>query len=224
MRTPLFFWMREAKQNPLVPRELRHSGILSLEYLNNQNTRAWLHFTNAPTGVSIIEDIADRIHRSQPVKESTYRATLIRIAHYVYRNAPLTNYINSRGRFRCGQEICAGVRDRGKWTNWTGVNVHSSSCIEIKAVPLKPCKWCGQRIEFKPKWVDGYGKIRCNAPDCRRMSYLEHRPQSRGGIDLTPAQRKELDRDAWDTQRAINYLNLRAKEIRNGRRTNHDVR
>lgn len=224
MRVPLFYWMSEARQNPLVPKELRHSGILSLEFLRNQNTRAWLYLSNAPTGTALIEDIADRIHRQKPVKESTYRETQIRIAHYVYSNAPLTNYINRMGRFRCGAEICGGVRASGKWTNWTGKHSYSANQIEIKPVPMKPCKWCGKRVEFKPKWVDWHGQIRCNAPDCRRMSYLAEKPQSRGGIELTPAQRKVLDREAWDTQRAINYLNLRAKEIRNGRRTNHDVR
>lgn len=224
MRTPLFILMREAKQSPWTPSELRHSGILSFQYLSEKRQRAWLYYWESPKGTQFIAEIADRIHKAEPVKASTYIETKKRIAETVYSGAPLTNYINRLGWVRCGDQSASGLRFGGEWTNWSGRHSHMTRRIEIKPAAMKPCRWCGKRVEFKPHWVDWRGQIRCNAPDCRRMSYLAEKPQSRGGIELTPAQRKELDREAWDTQRAINYLNLRAKEIRNGRRTNHDVR
>ena len=89
----------------------------------------------------------------------------------------------------------------------------------------KPCRWCGTLLQFREHWVRRDDKtIRCNSYDCRRMDYLEHRPQSRGGINLTPAQREGLDKEAWPTQRAINYLILRAKELKHGCKPTHDVR
>lgn len=224
MRTPLFVWMREAKLSPFVPNELRHSGILSLQWLSKNKMPTRVYRWEAPKGTVFIEEIADRIHRAHAVKESTYTKTLERIARTVYTGAPLTNYINRLGWVQCGAESASGLRCSGEWSNWTNRHSRMTERIEIRPIPMRPCKWCSKRVEFKPEWVDRHGQIRCNAPDCRRMSYLEHTPQSRGGIDLTPAQRKELDREAWGTQRAINYLNLRAKEIKHGRRTNHDLR
>lgn len=225
MRTPLFVSLRYARQSTIVPADLKHSGILSLEYLRTQERRLWAYVWNAPCGEQMIDEIADRIHRQSPVKESVFCETRIKVARRIYTSgAPLTNYIKKHRVTRCGRQIALGVRVNGEWTGWTSDPLRSGNGIEIKPVPMKPCRWCGKRVEFKPHWVDWRGQIRCNAPDCRRMSYLAEKPQSGGGIELTPAQRKELDREAWDTQRAINYLNLRAKEIRNGRRTNHDVR
>jgi hypothetical protein len=91
-------------------------------------------------------------------------------------------------------------------------------------VKKKPCRWCCKPTVYKDQWQRYDGSIRCNAPDCRRMDYLEHVPQSRGGIDLTPAQRRELVPQAWPQQRAINYLLLRSKELKRATRANHVIR
>lgn len=90
---------------------------------------------------------------------------------------------------------------------------------------LKPCRWCGETVNFKEHWKKHDGSVRCNRRDCRRMEYLQHTPQSRGGIDLTPRQRQGLNWEAWNTQKTINYLALVAKEIKRANRSaNHDVR
>lgn len=224
MRTPLFALMRAAKQSHFAPDALKHSGILSLNWLQEKARPICLYRWDAPKGTVFIEEIADRIHRTHSVKESTYNKTKARIARTVYTGSPLTNYLNGLRLGRCGDESASGIRCGGEWSNWTGTHSRLSRRIEIKAAPVKPCRWCMTPVFYKPKWVDHSGTVRCNRPDCRRLDYLRFTPQSRGGIDLTPKQRKELDRAAWDTQRAINYLNLRAKEIKHGRRTNHDLR
>ena len=89
-----------------------------------------------------------------------------------------------------------------------------------------PCRWCGEFVQFKQSWKESDGGVRCNRRDCRRIDYLRYKPQSKGGIDLTPKQREALgrNREAWDTQRTINYLLLIAKEAKRGRNPNHDVR
>lgn len=225
MRTPLFVTLRYARQCALVPEDLKHSGILSLEHMRAQDRRLWTYVWDAPSGTEIIDEIADRIHRQAPVKESVFCETRIKVARRIYTSgSPLTNYINRHRFNQCGGEIALGVRIGGAWTGWTSDPLRAGVGIEIKPVPMKPCRWCGKRIEFKPSWVDHHGRIRCNAPDCRRMSYLEHTPQSRGGIDLTPNQRKHLSWEAQDGQKAINYLMLRLKELKHGRSTNHDLR
>jgi hypothetical protein len=89
---------------------------------------------------------------------------------------------------------------------------------------LKACRWCGEPVQFKEQWKEADGSVRCNRRDCRRMDYLRHTPQSKGGIDLTPRQRQGLSYEAWNTQRTINYLALVAKEQKRGRKSNHDVR
>lgn len=93
-----------------------------------------------------------------------------------------------------------------------------------KYTELKSCRWCGEPVQFKEHWKQHDGSVRCNRRDCRRMDYLQHTPQSRGGIDLTPRQRQGLSYEAWNTQKTINYLALVAKESKRGRKPNHDVR
>lgn len=89
---------------------------------------------------------------------------------------------------------------------------------------LKQCRWCGEPVQFKEHWKAHDGSVRCNRRDCRRMEYLQHKPQKHGGIDLTPRQRQGLSYEAWNTQKTINYLALVAKEAKRGRKPNHDVR
>ena len=90
---------------------------------------------------------------------------------------------------------------------------------------LIPCKWCSKPVLFNPAWKHrSESDVHCNGRDCRRMDYLQHKPQSRGGIALTPRQRKEVGREAWDTQKAINYLLFKVKETKRASRANHDLR
>jgi hypothetical protein len=90
---------------------------------------------------------------------------------------------------------------------------------------LKPCRWCQTPVLVNPKWKKSYnGTVRCNSRDCRRIEYLQHVPQSRGGIDLTPTQRKATEYAAQDTQKVINYLVLITKETKRANRANHDLR
>lgn len=97
--------------------------------------------------------------------------------------------------------------------------------LEGRYEQQKECRWCGEPTLFRESWISkADGSIRCNRRDCRRLDYLQHTPQSRGGIDLTPNQRKALSREAWNTQKTINYLALVAKEAKRGRKSNHDVR
>lgn len=89
---------------------------------------------------------------------------------------------------------------------------------------LTPCRWCATPVLIPEKTGPRYQPFRCKAADCRRMDYLSDLPQSRGGIDLTPRQRKETAYEAWDTQRAINYLIFKVKEAKRESRANHDLR
>ncbi len=93
-----------------------------------------------------------------------------------------------------------------------------------KYTELKCCRWCDQPVQFKEHWKAFDGSVRCNRRDCRRMEYLQHKPKSKGGIDLTPRQRQAVNYEAWNTVKTINYLALVAKEQKRGRKSNHDVR
>jgi hypothetical protein len=93
-----------------------------------------------------------------------------------------------------------------------------------KYTELKPCRWCDEPVQFREHWKAFDGSVRCNRRDCRRMEYLQHKPQSKGGIDLTPRQRQAVNGEAWNTVKTINYLALVAKEQKRGRKSNHDVR
>lgn len=227
MRYPLFVLMRQAKKHHLVPKELRHSGILSLEHVRSlPHARLWLFSWETPSGGGFIEAIADRIYRGKIVREQDFRATMVRIAQTIYGGSQVAHFRKNHGpkppKVACGHEWQDGLRCNGKWIGWDS---RRGKTIPIEKAPQKPCRWCGKPVIFKPEWLAWYDKtVRCNAPDCRRMDYLKDKPQSRGGIDLTPVQRRSLDPEAWNTQRAMNYLQLRAKELKRGRSTNHDLR
>lgn len=215
MRYPLFVLLREAKARPGVPQELKHSGILCLEWLRKNNRALWLFGHQKPNGTSFIDEIADRVHKNIAVKESVFNSTRQQIAQTIYTSSPLANYINRYCHSVCGSRHAMGIRENGKWSAFGSETIRAATKdIKIHPQQVKPCRWCGEKVFFKKQWVEYDGTIRCNAPDCRRMDYLQNIPQSRGGIDLTPTQRNALDREAWRTQKAINYLNLRLKEVR----------
>jgi len=222
VRYPLFILLRLAKKRKAVPDDIAHSGILTLEYLRKQGRDFVVWAWEKPIGTDFIDEIADRATRGRILRRWEFVAIRWRIAKTVYAGAPLSNYERNHCHpynNRCGGDI-GGLRFGGEW-----VGQRPWSRIEIHDTPKKPCRWCAKPVYFRPAWVDPYDKsVRCNGRDCRRMDYLRLTPQSRGGIDLTPNQRKALDRKAWDTQRAINYFNLITKEIKHGRRTNHGLR
>lgn len=128
----------------------------------------------------------------------------------------------------CIWDVCLACQDATEEAQQAGA-VHSDFKTRMlwrdgKYEELKTCRWCGEPVKFKEHWKQADGSVRCNRRDCRRMEYLQHTPQSRGGIDLTPRQRQGLSYEAWNTQKTINYLALVAKEAKRGRKPNHDVR
>lgn len=237
MRTPLFVLMRAAKEQPGVPDGLRHSGILALHWMRN-NGRNFLYFAKPMNGVDAIDAIADRIFREHwPVTGKRVARVRAAIAESVYEHAtPLSNYLRNHVQplleHVCSREPMKrsfmGVsllHDRGgmRWPRREVMPIHPVKCA--------PCKWCGRRVFPKPSWPEfqctkGYSArgVHCNSKDCRRMNWLQNTPQKRGGIDLTPRQRASLDYEAWDTQRALNYLLLIAKEKTHGSNSARHVR
>ena len=126
---------------------------------------------------------------------------------------------------------CSDVKCPRPFAKWSRYDVASRlERIKLVAAKRKPCRWCGVRVHFKPSWLTKYDdSVRCNAPDCRRMDYLRRIPQSRGGIQLTFRQRELLPQHTNNSefataQMSINYLILRAKEVKHGRKSAHDVR
>lgn len=75
------------------------------------------------------------------------------------------------------------------------------------------CRFCGAPVE-KYRFKKTHHDYFCARPECRHMAWLADRPQSRGGIDLTPTQRKTTARTLWDQVRVLNYLNAKAKQAR----------
>lgn len=231
MRLPLFVYLRAAKKNKLVPAELRHSGILSLDWLCRQNLPVW-HFFDKPTdGVTAIDLMADRILKYRGfVRVQVVSALRERLAGRIYDSS---SKVQVYARRHCAMRSGCFARADGRLNEDDGLaRLYSGSkrlifyrpTIGIAVAKWLPCRWCGCRVYYKESWKDYYGNVRCNGPDCRRIEYLQNKPQSLGGIDLTPRQRKSTPTQAWATIKVANYLALKAKEKRNGRKKHHHQR
>jgi len=233
VRRPLFVYLSAARKNIHVPDELRHSGILSLQWLiENKRGEVWpLYFIQPPNGPEIIDTMVDRIMRGKwPAIGQTIAYLRERISESIYEASSQVGLY--RGRHVL--PLLARNVEHGQNLYTEGSRCaydlgYGRKVIAIKAAPKLPCRWCGTLVFYKESWLRGQvfgtsGTVRCNGPDCRRMDYLQYIPQSRGGIDLKPDQRKALSPEAWPTQRALNYLELRAKEIKRASRTSHDLR
>lgn len=211
MRYPLHVMIRAAKNHHMVPAELRHSGILSFEWMVKNFLPLWTWRSDMPNGFHLIEEVADRIYRGIPVKADSYFATCRRISERLYEHrTPLDRALKKYSGHRCGDKDSLGIRISGEWTGCRYAKV-----IRIEPAPKLPCRWCGRLVFYRPEWIRWDGTVRCNAPDCRRIDYLADKPKSKGGIALTPAQRITItDREARNTQVMINYAMLRAREVR----------
>lgn len=223
MRLPLFVQMRMAKSRKMAPAELQHSGILSLQYMNDELIPLTLFSWERPNGVFVIDEIAYRATRGTVITERELHKLRYRIAKTIYSATPLANF--ARHHCHLLEKRSCGAEDQALVVNGEIQRPKEEKSIPIQIAPKKPCRWCGKQVFYRNSWVAWDGTVRCNSRDCRRIDYLAYRPQSRGGVDLTPNQRKGLDHEAWDVQRAINYLLLIAKEEkRNGRKSTCDVR
>lgn len=213
MRIPLFARMRAAKSKGYVPENIRHSGILSYEYVKSAGKSLWLLSFHAPSGVDLIDEIARRIYKNEIVSLNKLKNTMSLIANSIYdHRTQYFRYIDSHCRINCGSG-CGLLVYRGE-------NVYTSDgmyrVIPISIAKSVRCRWCGSSVFVGDSWKSyrKYSGYHCGSIDCRRMDFLAGKPQSRGGIDLTPGQRSLLGREAYDSQRAINYLMLVTKEVR----------
>jgi hypothetical protein len=231
VRRPLFVFIRAAKEHPSVPPELKHSGILSLEWIiENRRGEVWpLYYYPPPSGSRAIEEVAQRIFKNRgPVRNTAYGAALERVAESVYDSSSQLSLFIRRNDHYTKSGCFANNGDDQQRIYETGSkpwDTFHTKTIPIALAKKKPCRWCDRPVFYKDKWIKWNGTVRCNSAVCRRIDYLQDIPQSRGGIDLTPAQRKASPREAWDTHRAINYLALVAKETKRANRSaNHDIR
>lgn len=212
----------------MIPAEIRHSGILSLQYMREIGRGDRIFFMEKPVGTEFIMAIADRCTRGRIVRRYEYESIALKAAKRIYDDDKHVRRFFSNHcptlRSKCGHRAFGGLILDGELVGY------ESEFIPIYRAPTKPCRWCGKAVEFKPNWLKPsslnlYGTVHCNAPDCRRMDWLSNKPQKHGGINLTPRQREETDYEARDTVRAFNYLQLRIKEAkRNGRKPTYDIR
>lgn len=195
MKLPLPVLMRLSFRMPAmrdVPEGIRESRIMSLQFLREGLGRHWHAATHGcGNGAAAIDEMIARIE------------------------------VRRGGRL--------SWQDRASLMEMYAPRVYSGTpCVNyLKRLPAKrPCRWCGSVVWYRESdrfsLIHGWPHpgVHCNSRDCRRMSWLADKPQSKGGIELTPSQRASLQYSAWDTQRAINYLNLVAKEIKRARKQN----
>lgn len=243
MKRPLFIFLAAAKRHPCVPQDLKHSGIKSLEWVRaNRNGIVWPHyFDKPPSGTEVIERITCRIFRGKwPVSGQELGRVLVKVADRIYEGGQHSaKYYDNHIAYKLRKEQ-DGQNLYTKWPQFElwHVAFPNFKVIPINSAPKLPCRWCGKPVYFKDSWLgepihgaDGRywwstsnKTVRCNGRYCRHMDYLRFKPQSKGGIELTPKQREGLSPDAWDGQRALNYLALVAKEIKRASRANHVVR
>ena len=237
MRTPLFVWMRYAQSHPHVPKELRYSKILSFQFLSERYIgMCRLSFLPLMSGHGVIDCIVGRILReSGLVRSHEVSALRLFVAETIYEH-PTQMVHYERGQVHRLESGCftdrssdyVGMPSRLYFGGRRACSHMRVIDIPVKPAPARVCAWCGCRVYLSFSWEQDprnkYKSIHCGSRDCRRMNYLQDVPQSRGGIDLTPAQRDKTAYEARDTQRAINYLLLIAKEKKRASRNNHDVR
>ena len=108
-----------------------------------------------------------------------------------------------------------GTRRVALWERWEAA-AKEASAARIPFVRIgsaEACRFCGAPVHayrFRKERSNYF----CKRPECRHMAWLWNQPQSRGGIDLTPTQRKTTATTLWDQVRVLNYLNAKAKQAR----------
>lgn len=237
MRRPLFSRMRAAAGCRLVPAEMRHSPVMCVQYLQEQNPYFFRMYLDTMNGRDIIDAISLRCLRSKmPVSGAELARVQKRIAPSIYdHGGQLSRFfqdtlaLESMCRSRLDEVQNLYFNDGNKLRHAWGIQ-RDHRPIFLRVERGIECRWCGATIFPKASWEKHqwdhktYNGYHCGSRDCRRMNYLQDVPQSRGGIDLTPSQKRALDYKAHDGQRALNYLQLVAKEIKRGSRANHVVR
>jgi hypothetical protein len=248
MRIPLFAILEYARNHYSTPADLKHSGILSLEWFKKRNKdrgriefeyrSLWFLSWEGPTGFSIVEKIADKIIGNKSVKASAYADLLMRIAKTIYENnTPLSTFRRNRVDFftsPCGSKNHFGIRhaDGDYLTEWS-CYFKLKTIIQIAAVPKATCKWCGKMFFHKAS-VSEHRNVksgqqcghRCNSRDCRHIDWLSRTSEGKGGIS---PKRKDYEigtsEEYLSTVIAINYLVMQSKEIKkNGRKSTYHVR
>lgn len=206
------------------------SPIMSIQIAREHDRTIWLFSWEAPKLCDALNEICARICRKLgPIRAQDMLQIRERVAARIYGGNKF-GHMEKAIDYHFHQSGCfvkpETIPPQRLWTS-TGRASWIDRRVLVSVVPAKtkPCRWCGDRIEYKESWLKWGGLVHCKKPDCRRMEYLKNIPQSRGGIDLTPRQRDLLKGPAQDTQRALNYLQLIAKEVkRNGRKSIDDVR
>lgn len=243
MKRPLFVFLEAAKRHPNVPRELKPSGIKSLEWIiEHGNGTVWpLYFDKPPSGVEIVERITCRIFRGKwPVSGQELARVLMKVSDRIYE---CSQHADKFQRDHVSHKLSKKQEEQNLYDKWPQFStwkrlIPNTKTIPIKSAPKLPCRWCGTMVFYKDSWLgephhNGLGAywwnssaktVRCNSRTCRHLDYLRFIPQSKGGIDLTRKQRDGLSWDSWDGQRALNYLAIVAKEIKRASRANHVVR
>lgn len=212
MRFPLFALLSVAKAHPAVPKELRHSGILSLHWIWDHGMRLWMFTWNKPSGHDFIDAIVDRILKNRgPVRSVVVANLRERIYSTIYEaSAQQVRYERSYIlplRNGCStvdtDSVCLYVGSRPIW--------FLKQCHPIIKAKSMPCRFCGRPVfDYKDAWLST--GVRCNRPACRHIDWLSNKPQKRGGVDLTPRERRSTPREMWDHIRVVHYLSLKAKE------------
>jgi hypothetical protein len=210
-----------------VPQELRFSGILSLEWLTQNGKCLCFTWTAPINGEERIDAICARLLRDKgPVRFQDVAALRSRVAPTIYESGtqlalyerrhvtPMTSgcFVKDERHPGYGQRLYTSDNRRRHYY---------MPAITIAEAPKKACRWCQRPVFYKPKWVDHRGTVRCNSAACRHIEHLSNMPQSRGGVDLTPTQRKVVPRSHWDEQRVANYLLRKSHDYRN---RSHQVR
>jgi hypothetical protein len=220
MREPLFSRMQAAKRRAEVPQQLRHSGILSLLWLRENNLGLRVYFVRGPQGTDLINELCTRIAKYKGgIRFQDLRLMRLRIGESIYGNAPfLRQYAND-----CNRDLVSGCfAEEGPYVQrmYFGGHreFHTVDCAAIiTEAEKKPCRWCGAHVYFKKEWLDYKKTVRCNSRECRAIDHFQKIPQSRGGIALTPKQRESSTPDAWPLLIMNNYLVKVAKELKRGR-------
>lgn len=138
-------------------------------------------------------------------------------------DASVSKLIAIDQQYRGMSSVCPysslGTRRVPLWEKWEDA-AKEASAARIPFVRMdgtEACRFCGAPVHayrFRKKHSDYF----CRKPECRHMAWLWNQPQKRGGIDLTPTQRKTTATQLWDQVRVLNYLNAKAKQA--GRKRN----
>lgn len=223
MRVPLFAMMSAAKTHHMVPDHLRHSGILSFQWLA-ENSFSGLGYLYARfSGTDLIDQIVARVLREKvPVRSQEVARIRELVADRTYDSGSQFSLYQQRhvSPYKSGcfttendglQRIC-GADGRMSWQG------RMIGFLPVVSVKPEQCKYCGRVVFPKDTWKREHVTFHCGGRDCRRIEYLSNVSQSRGGVDLTPAQRRAYPYRSHNSVRVINYLSFLAKEQKREKR------